>query len=67
IVEALQDRFGDVPVRRIEEFGISSEAKEAICFALLANETMAGNAANLPGVTGAKRKVVLGKICPASE
>ncbi len=67
IVDALQDRFGDVPVRRIEEFGISSEAKEAICFALLANETMAGNAANLPGVTGAKRKVVLGKICPASE
>ena len=63
IVGELRRYFGSQKVRLIDEFGISSDAKEAICFAILANETMAGNPTNLPGVTGAKKKVVLGKIC----
>jgi len=61
--EELQRYFGTASVRLIDEFGISSDAKEAICFAILANEAMAGHPANLPAVTGAKRGVVLGKIC----
>lgn len=62
-VEELQRYFSTIPVRIIDEFGLSGDAKEAICFAILANETVAGNATNLPGVTGAARRVVLGKIC----
>jgi anhydro-N-acetylmuramic acid kinase len=42
---------------------VDADAKEAVCFAVLANETMAGNPANLPRVTGARRSVKLGKIC----
>ncbi len=51
----------------VEHFGIAAEAKEAICFAVLAHETMAGRPSNLPGVTGARKPVVLGKICPAGR
>jgi len=45
-----------------EELGKNSDAKEAIAFAILANETICGNAGNLPQVTGAKCSKILGKI-----
>lgn len=65
-LDGLRRYFPASTVRRIEEFGMSGDAKEAICFAVLAHETMAGNAANLPLVTGARKRVVLGKICPGA-
>lgn len=65
-LDELRRYFTRSAIRCIDEFGISSDAKEAICFAILAHETMAGNTANLPRVTGAKKRVVLGKICPAA-
>jgi len=64
LVEDLKDYFGkSVKVNNVETLGISSDAKEAICFAVLANETISGNATNIPRVTGASRKTILGKIC----
>jgi anhydro-N-acetylmuramic acid kinase len=63
LVESLRSLFGMTVVRLSEEFGISPEAKEAICFAILANEAIAGRPANLPSVTGARRSVLLGKVC----
>ncbi|MDZ7318117.1 MAG: anhydro-N-acetylmuramic acid kinase [candidate division KSB1 bacterium] len=47
-----------------DDFRIPVDAKEAICFAVLANETMSGHSANLPSVTGAKGQAILGTICP---
>ncbi|QLK08834.1 Anhydro-N-acetylmuramic acid kinase (plasmid) [Priestia megaterium] len=43
-----------------EEIGYSSEAKEAVAFALLANETYHGKSSNVLKATGAKYSVVLG-------
>jgi anhydro-N-acetylmuramic acid kinase len=63
IMTGLQKYFRPTPVRKIEEYGISSDTKEAICFALLANETISGNPGNVPAVTGAKSCTLLGKIC----
>jgi anhydro-N-acetylmuramic acid kinase len=63
IMNALQDYFKPAPVKKIESIGFSSDAKEAICFAVLANETICEHPSNVPTVTGAKRPVVLGKIC----
>lgn len=64
LVNDLKNYFGEsVEVKNIEEFAISSDAKEAICFAVLANETISGSETNIPRVTGAKRKIILGKIC----
>ena len=45
-----------------EEIGFDSDAKEAVAFAVLANETIHGGSGNVPGATGAKHLVVLGKI-----
>jgi anhydro-N-acetylmuramic acid kinase len=51
-----------VRLRRIDELGIPNKAKEAACFALLAAATLDGVPGNLPGVTGARRRVVLGEV-----
>ena len=45
-----------------DEFGLPSEAKEAVAFALLAFETWNRRAGNVPSATGAKRATILGKI-----
>lgn len=45
-----------------EEIGQSSDAKEAVAFAVLAHCTIAGRINVLSNVTGAARPVVLGKI-----
>jgi anhydro-N-acetylmuramic acid kinase len=47
------------------EVGIDLDAKEAIAFAILANETWQHHPGNVPSVTGAQRPVILGKITPA--
>lgn len=50
-----------------------SDAREAIAFAILAHERLAGNANTLPAVTGARRPACGGKVClppppaPSSE
>ena len=49
-------------LRSSDEFGIPSEAKEAVAFALLAFETWNRRPSNVPAATGARRAVVLGKI-----
>ncbi|NWF89468.1 MAG: anhydro-N-acetylmuramic acid kinase [Ignavibacteriaceae bacterium] len=65
LVSDLKNYFGkSVEIKNIESLGISSDAKEAICFAVLANETISGNETNISRVTGAGCKTILGKICP---
>ncbi len=64
IVKSLKKYFGNsVSIKKIKEEYFTSDAKEAVCFAVLANETISGNCANLPSVTGAIKKTILGKIC----
>jgi anhydro-N-acetylmuramic acid kinase len=49
-------------LRISDEFGLPSEAKEAVAFALLAHESWHKRPSNLPSATGAKRSAILGKI-----
>jgi len=51
-----------VRVRTIDEFGISSDAKEAVAFAVMAYETWKGRPSNVPSATGASNPAVLGKV-----
>jgi anhydro-N-acetylmuramic acid kinase len=53
--------FAPIPVTPIDAYGIPSQAKEALAFAVLANETLSGNPASLPRVTGAHGPRLLGK------
>ena len=45
-----------------EDLGLNSDSKEAVAFAILANETLFGVCNNAPGATGARHPVVMGKI-----
>lgn len=45
-----------------EQLGLDSNAKEAVAFAVLANETLYGQCNTAPGATGAAHPVVMGKI-----
>lgn len=49
-------------VKIFEDIGESSDAKEAIAFAVLGNETLHKIYNNIPSATGAKEKVILGQI-----
>ena len=63
LMEALRRYFGGIEIKTTDDLQISSDAKEAICFALLANETISGNPGNVPGSTGAQKQTALGAIC----
>ena len=60
----LERLFDPVAVMPLEQLGMSSDAKEAVAFAVLANETLFVNPGNVPQVTGASHAAVLGKIVP---
>lgn len=64
LMERLEARLTPLPVRRLDTLGFPEGAKEAALFALLAAEYLVGTPANVPSATGAKRRVVLGKLTP---
>jgi anhydro-N-acetylmuramic acid kinase len=66
LVRLLAARLPDIPLRTHEDYGIPSDAKEAIAFALLGHATLCGVPANVPSATGAAHPVVLGKIVPGN-
>ncbi|MBK6878623.1 MAG: anhydro-N-acetylmuramic acid kinase [Ignavibacteria bacterium] len=65
IMKSLRKYFNEMNVLKLDLKGVNPENKEAVLFALLANELVSGNKTNLKSVTGANRNVYLGKICPA--
>lgn len=62
LMDLLKDLFSPLEIRPSDLYAIPSMSKEAVSFAILANETLSGNPSNLPRVTGASEKVILGKI-----
>ena len=66
LMRALGAAFeNDFRIREASELGVPGDAKEAFAFAVLAHETLQKRPANVPGATGAKKAVVLGKLCYA--
>ena len=65
LVKMLREKLRTAEVKTTDEFGIDAQAKEAVCFAILAAATIRAVPNNIPSATGAERSVVLGKIVPA--
>lgn len=62
LVMMIKEELPEVSVLIQEEIGFSSEAKEAVAMAVLANQTLQHRIGNVPNATGAKRAVPLGSI-----
>ena len=61
LIKTISDLL-DVEVLTFEDLGESSNAKEAIVFAVLGNETLHQKYNNVRVVTGAENNVILGQI-----
>jgi anhydro-N-acetylmuramic acid kinase len=61
LMDRLRAAVAPIRVRLLDEFGVPSDAKEALAFALLGHATLMGIPGNLPRVTGARHPVLLGK------
>ena len=64
LMTRLRERLRPLKCVLSDVYGVPHGAKEAVAFAILANELVSGNCANLPSVTGASHGVPLGKIVP---
>ena len=62
LVSRLADSLGEVPLVFSDDYGIPVDAKEAVAFAILANEAVCANRGNVPAATGARGPTILGKI-----
>ncbi len=62
LVERLKFHLPSIKVASTEELGIHPDWVEAMAFAWLAKQTLEGKSSNLPEVTGAKGKRILGAI-----
>jgi len=64
MVKLLRDRLKTCNVVDTSSLGVDPDAREALAFAVLANEAVCGVPAGLVNVTGAARPRILGKISP---
>jgi anhydro-N-acetylmuramic acid kinase len=66
MMRMLKERLPRINWLRHEDFGIDGDAREAITWAVLANESIQGLCNNVPSATGARHPVILGKFIPGS-
>ncbi len=62
MMRMLREQLSGVTLRTTDDFGLPSEAKEAVAFAVLAYQTWHRLPSNIPAATGAERAAVLGKV-----
>jgi len=65
LVEMLAGRMRPRSVARFDDLFFDGDAKEAVAFAFLAHQTLAGRPGNLPAATGARGPRILGHVTPA--
>ncbi len=66
LMRRLTDHLAPLPVATTDRLGLAPEWVEAVAFAWLARQTLAGRPGNAPSVTGAAAPRILGAIHPAS-
>jgi anhydro-N-acetylmuramic acid kinase len=63
LIQRIGELLAPAKLLRSDDLGVPIEAREAMAFAILANEAVHGNATSLPAVTGARHGALLGKFC----
>lgn len=66
LLRMVAEHVAPLPVTTLDAHGFDSEAKEAMFFALMAHDALAGLATNVPSATGATHPVPMGKLTLAS-
>jgi anhydro-N-acetylmuramic acid kinase len=61
LMKAIRDQLPDYPVFLLDELGVTGDAKEAVLFAVLANEAVAGTGGNFSSL-GSVPATTMGKI-----
>ncbi len=64
LMRHLEQLLAPIPVHSIERYGIPTQAKEPVAFALLALRAIRGQSNHLPTTTGAARACLLGSLTP---
>jgi len=67
LMRFLRELLTGIRISTFEDYGLNSDAIEAMAFALLAYEAYRGRTNNVPSATGARRAVVMGKILPGKQ
>jgi anhydro-N-acetylmuramic acid kinase len=62
LMKMIGEQLPDLVIKTSDDFGLPSESKEAVAFAVLAYQTWQKLPGNLPAATGAERAAVLGKV-----
>jgi anhydro-N-acetylmuramic acid kinase len=62
LMRMLAERLPGIAVAPTDVAGIDADAKGAIAFAVMGHDSLAGLPTNIPGATGARRAVPLGKL-----
>lgn len=62
LMEKLAARLRPLKIDSLSSVGVDPDFKEALCFAVLAQEYLNCTPANLPSVTGASRSTILGEL-----
>jgi anhydro-N-acetylmuramic acid kinase len=62
LMKRIEALLAPIPVRRSDDLGVPSDAREAMVFAVLADMTLRGITACLPPITGAAAPKLLGKL-----
>ncbi|HMK31103.1 MAG TPA: anhydro-N-acetylmuramic acid kinase [Terriglobales bacterium] len=62
LMHMIAETLPGLRMQTTDDYGLPSEAKEAVAFALLAYQTWRRMPSNIPSATGAKRPAVLGKV-----
>src|SRR4051794_31749223 len=63
LIKRIGELLAPARLLRSDDVGVPLAAREAMAFAILANEAIHGHATSLPAVTGARHGATLGKFC----
>lgn len=67
IMAEIARRLPTVRLTSVDDYGVPSQAKEALLFAILGNAAIRGMVNTVPSSTGARHATVMGKIVPGAN